>query len=63
MKANSKWAGGKGKGGNRKFSDICWGKQFIFMNLNPIPGAQPSLVVKNDTSQKHTTHLILQFAE
>ena len=36
------------KGGNRKFSDVCWGEQKIFMNLNPIPGA--SLVVKNDTS-------------
>ena len=45
MKA--KWGGGGGegheifllKGGNRNFSDVCWGEQFIFMNLNPIPGA------------------------
>ena len=29
------------KGENRNFSDVCWGGggQFIFMNLNPIPGA------------------------
>ena len=24
------------KAGNRKFGDVCWGEQFIFMNLNPI---------------------------
>ena len=32
------------KGGNRKFSDVSWGEQFIFMNLNPIPGAPPPVV-------------------
>ena len=42
MKA--KWGGGGHeiffflKGGNRNFSDVCWGEQLIFMNLNPIPG-------------------------
>ena len=33
------------KEGNRNFSDVCWGgggaEQFIFMNLNSIPGAPP----------------------
>ena len=30
------------KRGNRNFSDVCLGEQFIFMDLNRIPGA-PSL--------------------
>ena len=36
------------KGGNRSFSEVLWGEQFIFMNLSPIPGAP--LLVENDTS-------------
>ena len=28
-------------GGNRNSRNVCWGQQFIFMNLNPIPGAPP----------------------